>query len=144
MTSGRNVRRLCVILAADVAGYSRPTTQLIDATTSTHVWANRYDRDLANIFAVQVEITREIADALRLRPSPGRLRRTPGIVNLEAKDLFRHRELAWLLTREAATQDSGLLRRALERFWTRTQGYLDGATKSCYARSTIICPSGLG
>ena len=49
----------------------RITAQLIDAATSTHVWADRYDRDLTDIFAVQDEITREIVGALTLRLSPG-------------------------------------------------------------------------
>ena len=45
----------------------RITAQLIDAATSTHVWADRYDRELTDIFAVQDEITREIVGALTLR-----------------------------------------------------------------------------
>ena len=48
----------------------RITAQLIDAATSTHVWADRYDRDLTDIFAVQDEITREIVGALTLRLTP--------------------------------------------------------------------------
>jgi adenylate cyclase len=51
----------------------RITAQLIDAATSTHLWADRYDRDLTDIFAVQDEVTREIVDALTLRLVPGRL-----------------------------------------------------------------------
>src|SRR5262245_20902965 len=43
----------------------RVTGQLIDATTGAHVWASRYDRDLADIFAVQDEITAAIAAAIR-------------------------------------------------------------------------------
>jgi adenylate cyclase len=42
----------------------RVTAQLIDATTGSHVWASRYDRDLADIFAVQDEITAAIATAI--------------------------------------------------------------------------------
>ena len=45
----------------------RITAQLIDATTNTHVWGDRYDRDLTDIFAIQDEITREIVGALALR-----------------------------------------------------------------------------
>ena len=45
----------------------RITAQLIDAATGTHVWADRYDRDLTDIFAVQDEVTREIVDALKIR-----------------------------------------------------------------------------
>jgi adenylate cyclase len=45
----------------------RITAQLIDAATNTHVWADRYDRDLTDVFAVQDEVTREIVGALTLR-----------------------------------------------------------------------------
>jgi adenylate cyclase len=55
----------------------RITAQLIDAATSTHVWADRYDRDLTDIFAVQDEVTRQIVGALRLR-----LPRTEGALGL--------------------------------------------------------------
>jgi adenylate cyclase len=48
----------------------RITAQLIDAATSAHVWADRYDRDLTDIFAIQDEITREIVGALTLRLTP--------------------------------------------------------------------------
>jgi len=50
----------------------RITAQLIDAATGTHVWADRYDRDLTDIFSVQDEITREIVGALTLRLTPDR------------------------------------------------------------------------
>src|SRR5207253_414191 len=39
----------------------RITAQLIDALAGTHVWADRYDRDLSDIFAVQDEITASVA-----------------------------------------------------------------------------------
>ena len=48
----------------------RITVQLIDALTSTHVWASRYDRDLTDTFAVQDGITREIVGALAARLTP--------------------------------------------------------------------------
>ena len=38
----------------------RITAQLVDATTGYHLWAQRYDRDLQDIFAVQEEIARRI------------------------------------------------------------------------------------
>lgn len=58
-----------------VANRVRITAQLIDAATGTHVWADRYDRDLTDIFAVQDEVTREIVGALRLRLMPDTRRR---------------------------------------------------------------------
>ena len=42
----------------------RVTAQLIDATTGSHLWADRYDRELENIFTIQDDITRSIAGAL--------------------------------------------------------------------------------
>jgi TolB-like protein len=42
----------------------RVTGQLIDAATDSHIWAEHYDRDLADIFAVQDEITRAVAAAI--------------------------------------------------------------------------------
>ena len=49
----------------------RITAQLIDAATGMHVWADRYDRDLTDVFAVQDEVTHEIVGALSLRLTPG-------------------------------------------------------------------------
>jgi adenylate cyclase len=48
----------------------RITAQLIDATTGGHVWADRYDRDLTDIFAVQDDVTHQIVDALKVTLSP--------------------------------------------------------------------------
>jgi len=45
----------------------RITAQLLEAGTAHHVWAERYDRDLQDIFAVQDEITREIVAALHVK-----------------------------------------------------------------------------
>ncbi|HMI40933.1 MAG TPA: tetratricopeptide repeat protein [Sphingomicrobium sp.] len=48
----------------------RVTGQLIDGQTGGHVWADRYDRDLTDIFAIQDEITKTIVDQLRVRLLP--------------------------------------------------------------------------
>ena len=45
----------------------RITAQLIDARDETQIWAERYDREIADIFDVQDEITKEIVAALRVR-----------------------------------------------------------------------------
>ncbi|MCB1364415.1 MAG: adenylate/guanylate cyclase domain-containing protein [Rhodobacteraceae bacterium] len=45
----------------------RITAQLIDAATGGHVWADRFDRELTDIFAVQDEVTLEIVNALKIR-----------------------------------------------------------------------------
>jgi TolB-like protein len=48
----------------------RITAQLIDGTTNDHVWAERYDRDLSDIFALQDEISQAIVAALKLKLFP--------------------------------------------------------------------------
>ncbi len=48
----------------------RVTTQLVDARSDTQQWAERYDRDLADVFAIQSEIAKAIADQLKAKLSP--------------------------------------------------------------------------
>jgi len=47
----------------------RVTAQLIDTRTDNHIWAENYDRTLTDIFALQTEVSQEIADALKLNIS---------------------------------------------------------------------------
>ena len=49
----------------------RITAQLIDALTGRHIWAERYDRDLKDIFALQDEITMKILTAIRVKLTEG-------------------------------------------------------------------------
>jgi adenylate cyclase len=51
----------------------RITAQLLDGATGGHIWADRYDRELVDIFAVQDEIAKSIVAALRLKLLPGEL-----------------------------------------------------------------------
>src|SRR6202162_4236639 len=48
----------------------RVNVQLIDARADSHLWAKTYDRDLADVFAIQSEIAQEIADSLQAKLSP--------------------------------------------------------------------------
>jgi TolB-like protein/Tfp pilus assembly protein PilF len=48
----------------------RVSAQLIDAHNDTHVWVEKYDRDLADVFAIQSEIAQKIADQLQAKLSP--------------------------------------------------------------------------
>jgi adenylate cyclase len=64
----------------------RITAQLVDAKSGNHVWAERYDRDLKEIFALQDEITMKILTALQVKLTGGELPRmwTKGTDNLDA------------------------------------------------------------
>jgi TolB-like protein/Flp pilus assembly protein TadD/tRNA A-37 threonylcarbamoyl transferase component Bud32 len=68
----------------------RVSAQLIDARTETHLWAERYDRPVDDVFAIQSEIAQAIADALRVKLSPSQssaLAAAP-TRDTEAYDLF--------------------------------------------------------
>ena len=88
----------------------RITAQLIDATTGGHLWAERFDRDLTDIFAVQDDVTQQIVAALALNLTEGDQQRlvTEQTDNLEAYDCFlRGREQLWRFTRGAKHPGSG-------------------------------------
>jgi adenylate cyclase len=95
----------------------RITAQLIDAITGGHLWAERFDRDLTDIFAVQDDVTQHIVGALALNLTEVDQQRlvTEQTDNLEAYDCFlRGREQLWRFTREQNNQARELLQRAIE------------------------------
>ncbi|MER8693315.1 adenylate/guanylate cyclase domain-containing protein [Mesorhizobium opportunistum] len=95
----------------------RITAQLIDATSGGHLWAERFDRDLTDIFAVQDDVTQQIVGALALNLTAGDRQRlaTEHPRNTEAYDYFlRGRELWHRLTRETNVAARDLLQRAIE------------------------------
>ena len=58
----------------------RVNVQLIDATTDEHLWANDYDRDLTDVFAIQTDLAQKISEALQAKLSPmekSRIERKP-------------------------------------------------------------------
>lgn len=94
----------------------RITAQLIDATTGYHLWAERYDRNLEDIFTLQDEVTRRIVAALEVKLTEGEQHRlgTPLTANLDAYDTYlRGRELNARSTREANLAAMALFAQAL-------------------------------
>ncbi|MGH8362391.1 MAG: TIR domain-containing protein [Gammaproteobacteria bacterium] len=71
-------------------GRVRISAQLIDGTSNKHVWAERYDRDASDIFAIQDEISHAIVKALKLRLQPEEKRAIErrGTDSVEAHDLY--------------------------------------------------------
>ena len=71
-------------------GRVRITAQLIEGSKDNHVWAERYDRDLSDIFALQDEISEAIVKALRLKllPEEKKAIEQRGTTNLEAYNLY--------------------------------------------------------
>jgi adenylate cyclase len=76
----------------------RITAQLIDAETGGHLWADRFDRELSDVFAVQDEVTRRIVDALKIKLSPSESAMLDAVKTTSSKahDLFLlGREVLW-------------------------------------------------
>lgn len=75
----------------------RMRAQLIDARTDMHLWAEQYDRDLADVFAIQSEIAKTIADHLQAKISAGEkteIDKTP-TSDLAAYDLYVKGQALW-------------------------------------------------
>jgi len=94
----------------------RITAQLIDALKGHHLWAERYDRTVKDIFTVQDEITKKIVTALQVKLTEGEQARvyTKGTDNLEA--YLKIMEANWLLlqsTKEGVIKARQLLEEAI-------------------------------
>jgi adenylate cyclase len=76
----------------------RITAQLIDGRTGGHVWADRYDRDLTDIFTIQDEISQAIVRALKLRllPEEKKAIEKRGTSNPEAYNLYLLARQYWV------------------------------------------------
>jgi eukaryotic-like serine/threonine-protein kinase len=89
----------------------RVTAQLIQASDGTHLWSQRYDREMADIFAMQDEISQAIAAALKVKLTPAPERRMP---SLRAYDAYlRYRSYQWKMTPEASQRSRECLEQAL-------------------------------
>ena len=93
----------------------RVSAQLINARNDTHVWAEKYDRDLADVFAIQSEIAKAIADQLQAKLSPNEKKaiEQPPTTDLAAFDLYSRAKSLLLTAGLSATSDADL-RKAIE------------------------------
>jgi adenylate cyclase len=99
-------------------GRVRITAQLIDAETGGHLWADRFDRELSDIFAVQDEVTRKIVDALKIKLNPGEAARLDAVETTSSKahDFFlAGRETLWgtIRNRETFERSTYLFEKAI-------------------------------
>ncbi len=111
----------------------RINAQLIDGLTGAHLWAERYDGDLEDIFAVQDGVTREIVAALKvtLTPDEESLRDGRRKVNPEAYDWYvRGRAEIFTLTEQGMVEARAKLERAIA---------LDPQFAPAYASSSLLC-----
>ena len=99
------------------SGKVRITGQLIDAVTGTHIWVDRFERDLTDVFALQDEVTVAVVSAIQPKLFQTEIamatRRRPE--NLTAYDCYlRAMQQFYLTTREGVAETLRLAHRALE------------------------------
>ena len=96
----------------------RINAQLVDGATNNHIWAERYDRDSSDIFALQDEISAAIVDALKLKLLPGEKKAIErrGTDNAEAHNLYLMARQAYVTGQEYDARAA----RALVRLCART------------------------
>jgi adenylate cyclase len=95
----------------------RITTQLIDAATGNHIWADRYDGDLTDVFALQDEITKKVIAAIepRLLEAEGTRSQGRSADDLDAWDMvMRANSLFWRLTKTEGEAAIAILKKAIE------------------------------
>jgi adenylate cyclase len=73
----------------------RVTAQLIDVPTESHLWSERYDRELDDIFKIQDDIAGKIAEALRVRLATPRERPQERVENIEAYTMYMKGRFLW-------------------------------------------------
>jgi len=100
----------------------RVNVQLVDARADSHLWAKSYDRDIKDVFAVESEVSQEIADALqaKLSPNESNTLATAPTKDPEAYDLFlkgdyEQREAESGLKAEAFDRAAAFYQQALDR-----------------------------
>jgi adenylate cyclase len=97
----------------------RITAQLIDAATGNHIWADRYDGELTDVFALQDEITRKVVSAIepRLLEAEGVRALTRAPADLDAWELVaRASSIFWRMTPANSEAAIALYREAVRRY----------------------------
>src|SRR5881296_4227637 len=124
----------------------RVNAQLIDSRNEANVWAQTYDRDLADVFAIQSEIAKTIAGQLQAKLSPNEKKaiEQPPTTDLAAFDLYS-RAKSLLLTANFSATGEPDLRKAIELLdeaVKRDPSFFDAYCQLAYAHETIYAVRG--
>src|SRR5947208_2312993 len=124
----------------------RVNAQLLDARTDAHLWAQTYDRDLADVFAIQSEIAKAIADQLQAKLSPNEKKaiEQPPTTDLAAFDLYSRAKTLVLTAGFSATQDQDE-RKAIELLdeaVKRDPSFFDAYCQLAYAHEQLYAITG--
>lgn len=130
-------------------GKVRISVQLVDARTDEHLWANQYDRELKDIFAIQAEIATQTAASLKVTLLPAEARRiaTKPSVDPEVHALYlRGRFYANKRTEQGLNKSIDYFHQALERDPTYARAYAGVADAYiplgyyCYLAPSVAMP----
>jgi TolB-like protein/Tfp pilus assembly protein PilF len=124
----------------------RVNAQLIDARNDAHLWAQTYDRDVADVFAIQSEIAKAIADQLQTKLSPNEKKaiEQPPTTDLAAFDLYS-RAKSLLLTSSVSVNgdlDVGKAIELLDEAVKRDPSFFDAYCQLAYAHEWLYAVSG--
>jgi TolB-like protein/Tfp pilus assembly protein PilF len=124
----------------------RVNAQLVDARNDAHLWAQTYDRDLADVFAIQSEIAKAIADQLEAKLSPNEKKaiEQPPTTDLAAFDLYS-RAKSLLLTAGFSAAREADVRKAIELLdeaVKRDPSFFDAYCQLVYAHEQLYAVSG--
>ena len=119
---------------------------MIDARTDAHLWAQTYDRDLADVFAIQSEIAKAIADQLQAKLSPNEKKaiEQPPTTDLAAFDLYS-RAKSLLLTADISMTQEPDVRKAVELLdeaVKRDPSFFDAYCQLAYAHEWFYAVTG--
>ncbi|HEY4273548.1 MAG TPA: hypothetical protein VGM65_16230 [Candidatus Udaeobacter sp.] len=124
----------------------RVNAQLIDARTDAHLWAQTYDRDLADVFAIQTEIAKAIAEQLQAKLSPNEKKaiEQPPTTDLAAFDLYSRAKSLLLKAGFSVTYDP-TIRKAIELLdeaVKRDPSFFDAYCQLAYAHEYLYGQTG--
>ncbi len=124
----------------------RVIAQLIDARNDAHLWGQTYDRDLDDVFAIQSEIAKAIADQLQAKLSPNEKKaiEQPPTTDLAAFDLYS-RAKSLLLTATFSVTGDPDVRKAIELLDEAVQrdpSFFDAYCQLAYAHESLYAISG--
>ena len=119
----------------------RVNAQLIDARNDAHLWAQTYDRDLADVFAIQSEIAKAIADQLQAKLSPNEKKaiEQPPTTDLAAFDLYSRAKSLLLTAGFSATREPDQRKAIdlLDEAVKRDPSFFDAYCQLAYAHESL-------
>lgn len=122
----------------------RVTAQLIDVATESHIWANRYDRNLKDVFDIQDEVSHEIVSALEIALTDLEEERLghSGTTNIEAHDLYlRGQEQFYRFDAAGVSRSIELFSTSIERDPTYAKAYAWKSRALVYSFISGLNPS---